>query len=114
MTTTYAVHATVLTHFTDRFGNEWRGSKGTPTFYLNAGVQGIVNAEHAAAIAADIINPLGLIAAADLRVFAYPVDVTAEPATRDQWAGDHIGSCPQTGHSAHTPQLCPSRNAGRG
>jgi hypothetical protein len=69
----YAIHAMVTTHGTDSAG-EYSGSKGTPTFYLDSDVQGIVNAEHAVNIANDVVNPLGLIPADDIHVHAVVVD----------------------------------------
>jgi hypothetical protein len=71
--TLYAVHVRVLTHETDRHGVTWEGSRGTPTFYLDSRVQGIVSEEHAARIAADVVNPLGTIPAADIHAHAYAV-----------------------------------------
>lgn len=37
----------------------WEGSVGIPTFFLDRGVQGIVNVSHALDIAAKVIDPLG-------------------------------------------------------
>lgn len=43
-------------------------SRQVPTFYLNADVQGIVDADHARRIAEDVIDPLGLVLIAGLTV----------------------------------------------
>jgi len=69
----YAIHVQITTHGTDSAGN-WTGSKGCPTFYLDSHVQGIVNATHAANIASDVVNPLGLIPADDIHVHAVVVN----------------------------------------
>jgi hypothetical protein len=82
--TTYAVHATIGTSA----GNGYRGARAVPTFYLDSRVQGIVSAGHAAEVAAGILNPLGLIAAGDLHIGAYPVDIARENAALDAFARD--------------------------
>lgn len=69
----YAIHLMITTHGADSAG-EFSGSRGCPTFYLDSDVQGIMNAEHAANIASDVVNPLGLIPADDLHVSACVVN----------------------------------------
>jgi len=64
----YAVTAQVLTH-----ADGYHGSKAVPSFYLDSVVSGIVSAEHAARVAADVLNPLGLIPAGDILVTAEAV-----------------------------------------
>lgn len=81
--TTYAIHAQVLTH-----DGDYAGSKAVPTFYLDSRVQGIITEEHAARVAAGIVNPLGLIPAADLRVSAFAVDDARESAELDACVAD--------------------------
>jgi hypothetical protein len=71
--TVYAVHAQVLTHI-----GSYTGSRSVPTFYLDSRVQGIVSAEHAAEVAAGIVDPLGAIPAADLNIKACRVDPARE------------------------------------
>ena len=66
--TTYAVSVQVITH-----DGDYSGSKSVPTFYLDSTVQGITGPEHAAAIAAQVVNPLRAIAAEDLNIRAYAV-----------------------------------------
>lgn len=63
----YAIHATI-SHKTD---SGYTGSRQIPTFYLDERVQGIVDEDHAARIASDIINPLGL----EVTVHATAVDL---------------------------------------
>lgn len=72
--TTYAIHCQVKTHLTDRWGGEYSGSRGLPTFYLDSRVQGIVSKAHAVSIARDVINPLRLIPDTDLMISAYVAD----------------------------------------
>lgn len=73
--TTYAIHATISTHELDRNGQcMWHGSRSVPTFYLESDCQGIVSKDHAARLAAEIINPVGSIAPGDLHVSAYAVN----------------------------------------
>jgi hypothetical protein len=76
--TVYAVHVQVVTH-----AGDYTGSRAVPTFYLDSRVQGITGREGAARVAAGIVNPLGLIAAADLRICAVPVDPARESAELD-------------------------------
>lgn len=80
---TYAVHAQVLTHT-----GGYAGSRAVPTFYLDSRVQGITSREHAAAVAAGIVNPLGLIPETDLRIAAVPVDPARESAELDAFAAE--------------------------
>jgi len=98
--TVYAVHAQVLTH-----NGRFHGSRGVPTFYLDSRVQGITGAEHAARIAAEILNPLGIIAAGDLNVHAVPVDVTRESAELDMCAAEREHA-EATGSSAGHAEWC--------
>ena len=60
MTTTtnqrYAVQASVTTIVQDGYTR----TRQVPTFLLNADIQGITDELHAAVIARDIINPLGM------------------------------------------------------
>src|SRR5580693_1845789 len=65
--TTYAIHAQALTHAE----GGWGGSVQVPMFYLDSRVQGIVSAEHAAEVARGVIDPLGQLPEADLKVTAY-------------------------------------------
>lgn len=67
--TIYAVHVQVITR-----DGAYEGSRSVPTFYLDSRVQGIVSEEHAASVAAGVVNPLGIIAADDLHISAVPVD----------------------------------------
>jgi hypothetical protein len=78
--TVYAIHAQVITH-----AGNFSGSRGVPTFYLDSRVQGIISREHAASIAREILNPLGTIDPADLRVSAVPVDPARESAELDEF-----------------------------
>ena len=80
--TVYAVHATIGTSA----DNGYRGARTVPTFYLDSRVQGITCPQHAAGIAAGILNPLGTIPAGDLHIGAYPVDVARENAALDAFA----------------------------
>lgn len=69
----YVITAQVLT---SRDG--YSGSVQVPTFYLDSAIQGIVNAKHAADIAATIIDPLGIY---ELSIHAEPeITIHAEPA----------------------------------
>jgi hypothetical protein len=77
--TTYAIHAQALTHAE----GGWGGSVQVPMFYLDSRVQGIVSAEHAAEVARGVIDPLGQLPEADLKVTAYQVDPVRESADLD-------------------------------
>lgn len=80
--TTYAIHTQVITH-----DGGFDGSRSVPTFYLDSRVQGILSKESAARVAEGIINPLGLIAAADLKISAYEVDPMRESADLEAATG---------------------------
>lgn len=64
--TVYAIHAMISTHVGD-----YQGSRAVPLFYLDSDVQGIMSATHACEIAATVLNPLGLIPAADVHASAF-------------------------------------------
>jgi hypothetical protein len=66
--TVYAIHAMISTH-----AGDYEGSRSVPLFYLDSNVQGITSATHACEVAADVLNPLGTIPAADVHVSAYAV-----------------------------------------
>lgn len=74
--TVYAIHATIRTHGSNGF----TGSVSVPTFYLDSRVQGIVSAEHAAGIAAGIVNTLGRTPREDVDIKACRVDPAREDA----------------------------------
>lgn len=80
--TLYAIHAQVITR-----NGAYEGSRQVPTFYLDSRVQGITDQDMAARIAANVLNPLGAIPDADLRVSAYPVDAERDGAGLDQADG---------------------------
>jgi hypothetical protein len=69
----YAIHVMITTHGSDSAG-DYSGSKGCPTFYLDSDVQGILSESHAANVASDVVNPLGLIPADDIHVYAVVVN----------------------------------------
>jgi hypothetical protein len=56
----YQIVATVVEETTTGEGISTTITRQVPTFYLNKHTQGIVNEEHAAKIAADVINPTKL------------------------------------------------------
>ena len=99
--TVYAVHVQILTRAADGYA----GSRGVPTFYLDSRVQGITGPEHAAAIAAQVVNPMRAIAAGDVQVFAVPVDPQRESAELDAWQAEqtaraeHDSACQDAGHA---------------
>lgn len=64
----YAITAQVITH-----DGSYSGSRQVPLFYLHPDVQGIVSTQQAETIAKSIINPLGLIADEDIRVYSAKV-----------------------------------------
>lgn len=63
--TYYAITAQVITH-----NGDYSGSRQVPLFYLHPDVQGIVSTEQAETIAKSIINPLGLIADSDIKIYS--------------------------------------------
>lgn len=64
----YAITAQVITHVGD-----YSGSRQVPLFYLHSDVQGILSTEHAVTVAKSIINPLGIIPDADIKVYAVAI-----------------------------------------
>jgi hypothetical protein len=66
----YVITATVETTHISSTSGEWHGTRHVPTFYLNEEIQGIVSADHAARIAADVIDPLGQIPRERIHVHA--------------------------------------------
>jgi hypothetical protein len=56
--TLYGINATATHHTTDKDCVSATVTYQIPTFYLNADVQGIVDEQHAAKIARDIICPM--------------------------------------------------------
>jgi hypothetical protein len=68
--TMYAITATVETVSISSTSGEWHGTRQVPTFFLDEDVQGIVSADHAARIAADVIDPLRQIPRERIHVHA--------------------------------------------
>lgn len=46
----------------------WTGTRGVPTFFLDADIQGITSAEHAYTVAVRVIDPLGQIPGARIHL----------------------------------------------
>lgn len=84
----YAISAHI-THTTDG----WEGSRGTPTFYLDERVQGIMSEEHAVTIAKDVINPLGTLTDEQMHIMAVRVntdDAGKLAAIHSEWDGNTL------------------------
>ena len=52
---------------------QWTSAHQVPTFYLHENVQGIINAEHAARVAREVIDPLNLFEDDDVHITAVEV-----------------------------------------
>lgn len=76
----YAVNVAIVTR-----KGEWEGARMVPTFYLDSDVQGITGVEHAARVAAEVVNPLGLIPADDIAVYTVPVSAGTSNGFTREW-----------------------------